>query len=143
MNAFVKFNKGLLGMPLPWQVWVMLLTALNAVVPFFYLDRPEARVILAVMVLNAALMVAITGLAGFTRILGLGHFLWFGLLYYLWTQLGAIPAGDFYGGWIRAVMVVNAISLAIDVVDVARYLGGDRAETVPGLSEGGTRLPRA
>ena len=141
MNAFVKFNKGMLGMPLPWQLWLMLLAVLNLVVPLFHLGRSEARVVLAVMLVNAVAMTLLTGLAGFTRLLGLGHFLWFPLLYYLWTRLGEIPAGDFYGTWLRALMGANAISLVIDVVDVARYAAGDRAETVPGLSEGGTRAP--
>ncbi len=31
-------------------------------------------------------------------------------------------------------MILNAMSLVIDVVDVIRYIAGDREETVKGLS---------
>ncbi len=39
MRAFIKFNKGVMKMPLPWQLWLMLLVSVNLVIPFFYLDR--------------------------------------------------------------------------------------------------------
>jgi hypothetical protein len=65
--------------------------------------------------------------------LGLGHVFWFPLLYFLWTRLELIPADDFFGLWIRAVMLLDALSLTIDVVEVFRYLAGDRAETVKGI----------
>ncbi|MFQ5757910.1 MAG: hypothetical protein ACE5H7_17695, partial [Acidiferrobacterales bacterium] len=61
---------------------------------------------------------------------GLGHILWIPLLYFLWMRLEQNPADDFFGLWIRVVMVLNALSLVIDVVDVVRYIAGDRAETV-------------
>ncbi len=133
MNAIIHFHKGILGMPRPWMVWLGLLGVANLALPLFYLGRAEARIVLAVFAFNFALMVALTAVSGFARLLGLGHFTWFALLYYLWTRLDAIPADDFYGLWLRALMLVNAVSLAIDVVDVGRYAAGDRAETVKGL----------
>ncbi len=133
MNAFIRFYKGILGMPRPWLLWLAVLGAANLVAPIFHLGRAEAQVVLAVFVLNFALMVALTAASGFSRLLGLGHFTWFPLLYWLWTRLDAIPADDAYGLWLRALMLVNGISLAIDVVDVARYAAGEHAETVQGL----------
>ena len=78
-------------------------------------------------------MILLTGISGFSRLLGLGHIFWFPLLCFLWVRLDLHPAGEFFSLWIRAVIVLNAISLVIDVVDVIRYIGGDREETVPGL----------
>ena len=31
MKAFIKFNRGMLKMPLHWQLWLMLLVAANLV----------------------------------------------------------------------------------------------------------------
>ncbi len=59
-----------------------------------------------------------------------GHLLWIPLLYFLWTRLDAIPANDAFGIWTRALMALNALSLVIDGIDVARYVAGDRAETM-------------
>ena len=78
-------------------------------------------------------MTVLTGLSGFTRLLGLGHIFWLPLLYFLWNRLGQIPADDLFGVWIRILIAVNAISLVIDGIDVFRYIAGDRAETVKGL----------
>ena len=44
MRAVIKFNKGMLKMPIHWQLWLMLLVTVNLVVPLFYLRRLEAEV---------------------------------------------------------------------------------------------------
>ncbi len=85
------------------------------------------------MAANMALMTFLTSRFGFTRILGLGHIFWIPLLGFLLTRLGSIPAGASYGAWLRALILLNSGSLLIDMVDVIRYLAGDRAETVQGL----------
>lgn len=134
MRAFIKFNKGVLKLPIPWRLWNMLLVFVNMAVPLFYLGRPEARVVLVVTLLSVTLMTILTALTGFSRLLGLGHILWIPLIYFLWTRLDGFPADGFYGLWIRALMALNAVSLIIDGVEVMRYVAGDRRETIPGLS---------
>ncbi len=133
MKSFIRFNKGMMQMPIHWQIWLLLLVTVNVILPLFYIGRLEAQLVLGTMVVNMVLMTSLTGLTGFSRLLGLGHFPWFLLLYFLWTQLQQIPSGDFFGIWIRVLMVVNALSLVIDATDVIRYLAGDREETVKGL----------
>ncbi len=130
MRAFVKFNKGVLKMPVHWQLWLALLVTANLLIPLFFLARIEARVVVATLAASMTLMTVLTGRYGFTRILGMGHVLWIPLLYFLWIRLDAIPANDAFGIWIRALMVLNALSLIIDAIDVARYVAGDRAETI-------------
>ena len=130
MNAFIKFNKGLMQMPAGWRPWLGFLVTANLLVPLFFIDRPEAQLAVAAVFASMMLMTLITGLTGFTRLLGLGHVFWIPLLYFLWTRLPEIPVDSFYGVWIRVLMVANAISLAIDTADVFRYLAGDRAETI-------------
>ena len=133
MNAFIKFNKGLMKMPVHWRVWLMILVTVNLIVPIFFINRVEAQLVIAAMLAGMMLMTILTGLTGFTRLLGLGHIFWIPLLYFLWTRLGEVPADGFFGIWIRALMVLNALSLAIDASDVIRYVAGDREETVKGL----------
>ncbi len=133
MHAFIKFNKGMLKMPVLWQVWLAALVAANLVVPMFFLQRLEARVVLGTILASMTLMTWLTGRFGFTRVLGLGHILWAPMLAFLFARLGDIPAGDAFGIWIRALIVLNGVSLVIDAVDVIRYIAGDRAETVAGL----------
>ncbi len=133
MNAFIKFNKGVMRAPIYVRLWLMLLIFSNLVVPLFYLPRVEAQVVLGAFLASVILMTALTGLSGFTRLIGLGHIFWLPLLYFLWTRLDQIPSDGVFGGWIRVLIGLNAISLVIDGVDVLRYIAGDRAETVKGL----------
>lgn len=120
-------------MPLPWRMWLLLLVVVNMLIPFFFLDRPEARIALGASMIGMMLMTTLTHFSGFTRLLGLGHTTWFPLIYFFWTRLAQTPADDFFGIWLRALMILNALSLIIDVADVIRYLTGDRLETIKGL----------
>ncbi len=130
MRAFIRFNKGLMKMPIHWQLWLALLVTANLVIPLFFLNRLEAQVVVATLVASMILMTGLTALSGFTRLLGLGHILWIPLLYFLWMRLEQNPVDDFFGVWIRALMILNAASLIIDAIDVGRYMAGDRSETV-------------
>ncbi len=130
MRAFIKFNKGMMRMPIHWQLWIMLLVTFNLIIPLFFLDRLEAQVVVGAIVASMILMTVLTAISGFTRLLGLGHIFWVPLLYFLWMRLEQNPADDFFGIWMRGLMLLNAVSLIIDTVDVGRYLAGDRKETV-------------
>ena len=78
-------------------------------------------------------MSLLTSHFGFTRILGLGHLPWLPLLAWLVFRLESIPAEDVFGLWIRGVLLINSVSLLLDVADVVRYAIGDRKELVHGL----------
>ncbi len=126
MDGFLEFNRGLMEMPIHWQLWMMLLIAVNLVIPLFFLRHIEARYALGAVILSMVLFSLLTAQFGFTRILGLGHLPWVPLLLYLWKRLDRIPSGDLFGIWIRTLMGLNAISLLIDAVDVTRYVLGER-----------------
>ena len=133
MNAFIKLNRGMLKMPIPSRIWLMLLVTANMVAPLFFVQHVEARVVLVTIVASMLLMTWLTARFGFTRILGLGHIFWIPMLAFLFIRLGEIPASEPLGIWIRALFLLNVASLVIDTADVTRYIGGDRKETVPGL----------
>ncbi len=133
MDAFIKFNRGIMQMSPHWRLWLALLITANLIVPLFFIGRLEAQVVIGALLGSMVLMTILTGLTGFTRLLGLGHVFWIPLLYFLWTRLDQIPADSAFGVWIRVLMTLNAMSLVIDAVDVAGYIAGDREETVAGL----------
>ena len=133
MNAFIKLNRGILKMPVPWLIWLMFLVTANMVAPLFFLQHAEAQVVLATLMASMLLMTWLTARFGFTRILGLGHILWIPLLAFLFTRLGEFPASEPLGIWIRTLIVLNAASLVIDTADVIRFIAGDRKESIPGL----------
>jgi len=130
MKAFIKFNNGMMNMPLPWRLWLMLLVTVNLVVPLFFLGRLEAQLVIGALLLSMTLMTILTHFAGYTRILGLGHMPWILLLLFLWSQFSQHPPNDLFGVWLRILFGLNAISLLIDATEVVRYLAGDRDETV-------------
>ncbi len=49
------------------------------------------------MIVNVILMTLLIGPTAFSHLLDLGHFLWFLLLYFLWTQPKQMSTGDFFG----------------------------------------------
>lgn len=130
MKAFIKLNRGVLKMPVGWQLWLMLLVTANLAASLFFLYRLEAQVVLGTMLASMTLMTLLTSRFGFTRILGLGHILWVPMLAFLFTRLGGIPANDAYGIWIRILFVLNGMSLVFDALDVMRFMSGDRAEMI-------------
>lgn len=129
MHAITTFMSGLNSMPWYWQVWVNLLGLVNFAIPLFFLKRAEARAVLGAILCAATLMVALTAATGFTRLLGLAHIVvWVPLMVYLLRRLPDVPARGFYGLWLRAVVLIDLVSLVIDVSDVIRYLGGERMD---------------
>ncbi len=120
----------MLHMPVYWQLWLILMVSANALAPLFYLDRLEARAVFVTFIASMGLMTLLTGVSGFTRLLGLGHILWVPLILFLWSRIDQIPADNFFGIWIRALMAINSVSLVIDGIDVFRYITGDRKESI-------------
>ena len=80
MRAFLKFNAGLMRMPVSVRLWLMLLITANMIIPLFFLGRLEAQVVLAALLASMMLMTALTAISGFTRLLGVGHVFWVPLL---------------------------------------------------------------
>ncbi len=133
MRSFIRFNRGLLSMPLHLQLWVGLLIGANIVAPLFFLGQIEAQVALAAGLVGLALMSALTGRFGFSRIVGLGHIAWLPLLAFLVGSVSEVPATTGFGLWLRTVIVLDVISLGFDAADAVRFWRGDRGETVSGL----------
>lgn len=130
MSAMLDFLRHMLSMPLHWALWVLGLMFLNAGGGIVYFSTLEGKTTLAVFLLSAGLLLGIFAMRGFVRLLGAGHFLWFGLVPWLAWRYGLAPEEGWLRAWMAAVMVVNSLSLVIDVTDVVRYLRGERDPTV-------------
>lgn len=122
----IQFMRGLVRQPRWVVAWVGWLMVVNLLGPLFFLTHIEAKVVLAVFAAAGMIMGFLTGRFGFARLLGLGHFVWFPLLFWLWGRVGAAPPQEAFGLWLRMVMATNALSLLMDVTDVGRYLAGER-----------------
>ncbi len=130
MTAAIDFFRCILRLPAPWILWVAMLMAANGIVSLFYITTPEAQITLAAMMLGAMIQMTMYARMGFVRLLGVGHIPWLFLVPWLWLRLDAVPTDGTFRNWMLAVIVLNSISLLIDIADVARYATGDRAPQI-------------
>ncbi len=129
MNAMIGVMKGMLSMPLLPRMWLMLLAAVN-MASIAFIGHREAQVVLAAMMLGAMIMAAVYAKLGFVRLLGVGHFHWIPMLVWLYGRLDAARADPAFYYWLLALFAFNSASLVIDIVDVGRYLAGEREPTL-------------
>ena len=126
MNAMMGFTKGLMSLPMPWPQWLGLLFVVNIGGSIYFFEALEGKVVLVVFLAGAVFMMAIFARMGFVRLLGIGHILWVPMIPWLWSRLDQVGPSDPLGYWITAVMILDGISVIIDVIDVFRYLRGER-----------------
>ena len=127
IDALERFRRGMATLAWPWWLWVGLLGLANMVGPLFFLGSVEARVVLAALLVGAAVQLVMVSRLGFVRLLGLGHIVaWLPMLLWLVPRLSNLGPGTPFGRWLFAVVVLDLASLAIDFVDVGRYLAGER-----------------
>ena len=127
MKMMFEFGKTLFVNGVGLAVWMSLLLLANMVVPLFFVTTVEGQLVLVAFVASVLSMMAIFGSKGFVRLLGLGHIYWVPLVPWLWTRLPGFPPDDPFAVWMTAVIILNGVSLIIDVRDVGRYLAGERA----------------
>ena len=126
MKLVIEFMKSILSMKPPWPVWVAGLMGLNMVGPLFFIQTPEAQAVLAATLAGAIFMMFLFSRYGFVRLLGLGHIFWVPLVVWLWGRFSEIGLNTTFGIWLTSVLVVNILSLIIDLIDVSLYIRGDR-----------------
>lgn len=129
MKAFVRSAKGLMAkmdeLSIGWRIGLRVLMALNIAVPLFFLPRVEAQATLAAILLAFTTGTVIYARVGFVRLVGAMHWPWIPLLAFFVTRLEQIPANDFFGLWVRAVILTNGLTLISDIKDVTQYLAGN------------------
>lgn len=130
MKTLASIFRSYTSMPMWVQIWVMILVVVNASCLSFLdsaVGRATALAGAFVIVTNLPIMLYY---AGMNRAMAIPHlFAWIPLsvflLLALWGEQSAeLP--DSVRHYALAVLVVNAISLAFDVVDTRRWLRGER-----------------
>jgi len=107
------------------RLWILLLFLMN-MGSVIFIDRLEGQVILAAMMLGGGVQLLIFSKLGFVRLLGLGHMQWFFMLVWLQTRTDYFQADPAIYNYIMILTGINSISLVIDVMDIGRYIWGER-----------------
>jgi hypothetical protein len=126
MKPLVDFLRNIFKMPMIWWPWMAGLPMIN-LSSIFFLPRVEAWVVLGTGLLAATIMTVLHAKLGYVRLVGVGHFVWIPMLIWLVFRLNHIPGGTLFHGWILTLIAIDTVSLLIDIVDLVRYLCGDRA----------------
>jgi hypothetical protein len=127
MKSMIEFNKKIIMMKFPWNLWVGLLAMVNMVGGLVYIRTAEGQMALAALMVAFLVMWGIYVKKGFVRLLGLGHLVaWPPLMLWYIKILALGSAEGAFQYWMVSVLVVNGISLVIDLVDVIRYSTGER-----------------
>ena len=124
----IRFFKTMLLLPKPWVAWVALLMGVSMIVPLVFINTLEGKIVFAAGMVGAMVMMLIFRSKGFVRLLGVGHLFWIPLVIWL---LGRAPeASGIFQYWIWSVIVLDTLSLIIDLSDIVRYLGGEKQAIV-------------
>jgi hypothetical protein len=123
----LDFFRTMLRMHPAWWAWIAVLMIANGIVPLFFIPERVAWATLATFMVAAMLQMTLFARFGWVRLLGIGHGPWLLLLPWLWLRLDTLPAGTALRLWAVSVLALNSASLAIDIVDVVRYLRGERS----------------
>jgi hypothetical protein len=125
MKPLVDFLRNIFKMPMVWWPWMAGLPLVN-LSSIFFLPRMEAWVVLGTGLLAATIMTVLHTKLGYVRLVGIGHFVWIPMLIWLVFRLDHIVKGTLYYGWLLTLITMDTVSLLIDIVDLVRYLRGDR-----------------
>ncbi len=121
MQSIRTFVAGVRGLHPLWQVWLLIMMIVNGVLPFFYLAELAAIITLIGMFSGAFLGLVLVHLHGFTKLLGLMHLPWVPMIA---AQIGLYPgfnSASNYSLWLTVAILITAISLVIDAIDVAAF----------------------
>ena len=131
MRATISFFRHFVGAPLWVIIWVNAIALANMAAVFFVGSDPRAIWVLAALLGSGVLMIWLFSRYGYSRIMGVGHLVFWGpLAVYLWAAKGVAPGDDFANRVMWTIFVLNSAAMIIDVVDLVRFLRGDRQPMV-------------
>lgn len=132
----MSFADAVQTLPAALRLWVLWLTlamvAAPALLLAFRATRRDGLIVLAATVAVMVGMQAMYQAAGFVRLLGLVHVvIWGPLAAWLAWRLGTAALPRPARAVIAVFLLTISVSLVFDVIDVARWLAGDRASLLP------------
>ena len=106
-----------------WGAWLI---AVNGACLLF-ITHIEAQVALAAVGLALLAQALIYQRKRFIRLLGVTHMIWVPMLAWMAQRLATLPEEEIaFHAWLLTLIATNAISLAIDAWDAARFVLGER-----------------
>ena len=128
-HQLTRLGRSIAGLPRWVQGWVAILIATN-LASLWFLDHPigqwTAIAAIAVAAMNLPIMVV---QGGITRLMSFPHMVWVPLLFFIIEQLvgaGGPAVGSAVWAFGATVFVVNLISVMFDLLDIVRWLNGER-----------------
>lgn len=143
MQAMMDLMKTMNLMAKPWRLWLGILITANMLMPILFIQTREAQVVLVSIMVAMIIMTVIFKAKGFVRLLGLGHLPWIPMIPWLWTRLGQTSIDGLFEYWLIAVITLNSVTVIIDMVDVVRYVKGERTPYLTLKKEGPGKTPDA
>lgn len=128
--SFLQSNLELIGImllrfPIKWRLWIVTMLILNMGGVLLF-DGIEVQVTAAVLLPSVILMTFLYQQYGFVRLLGVGHIFWpFLVVWIVFFRLPLIVDPNLRL-WLIALVTVDSLSLVLDVMDVYRYVQGER-----------------
>ena len=129
MEIFSQFYAEMTANSPAWVlIWVNAMVFVLAIAIPFSFSYKEARWILLGSVLGMLGTIGAYALFGFTRLLGLGHILfWTPTLIYIITVRGwKTYHKTLFSRWMILAAIIIGISLAFDFIDLLRWILGER-----------------
>ena len=124
LNSFKDFAEGISNLSLFWKIWVYSLVVVNGLLPWFFLPRFTAIIVLLSSFTGLFVGLVITHVVGYDKILGLMHFPWIPMIafqiYFVQNQEFALNSAHNF--WLALSLVMSFISIIIDFKDVLQYL---------------------
>jgi len=126
MAIIVDFTKKMFSTPWIWRIWLMCLIIANMIFPLIFIGSHEAQWTLGAFTLSFLTGLILFKSYGFSKIVGLMHWPWIPLTFFLLAGMGQTQAASPFGMWLRLVLILNSISIILDANDVIRYCAGDK-----------------
>lgn len=135
MTNTASLGEAIMQQPAWLVAWVGLLVITNLASVLFIARREagggwgvrwSALAILGAFIGAATFMEYLYGQYGYVRLLGLAHIV-FWTPVYVWIltrRREMAPAGSLFAKYLAAYLVINGISLVVDVADVTRHVAG-------------------
>jgi hypothetical protein len=117
--VFLRFRT----VPRLWCAW---LVGVNLACLYF-IGHVEGQAVLVITAIAVSGQTLIYQRIGFTRILGVTHYLWVPMFAWMATRIDTIMTDPALAAWLAILFATNMVSLAVDTVDALRFVRGERA----------------
>lgn len=126
MTTMLAFLAKIRSQPPGIQLWIAVLVVVHGIAPWWFVDH-VAGVTMGISFIGSTVSMALLfARFGYARILGLAHLVWLPAMVVLvqswplsatWTPLAV---------WGATALVTGTLSLIMDLVDVVRWVRGER-----------------